>query len=294
MLLLALKEGLEGLTHRIAPHEILTFTKFLLLTAVILPVLPNQSFGRFQINPFKTWLVVVAVSTVSYGSYILLQATKGSGILLSAVLGGIYSSTATTVALAKRSATESQPHLFAGATLLASASMYLRLTILVGIFNWELLQKLAVPFLLLAAAAAIAGYLWSRRPDSSHEELQRQYQHGNPLEFRVAFFFAIVFLLIVVITKLSLSYLGSRGAYILAAIIGFTDVDPFIMGMTQAAGTTVQLGVSAGSIVLAAASNNVAKGFYAYVFGKRSGAAPQSLLLLLLLALVGLLPLLWI
>jgi hypothetical protein len=67
MLLLELKEVLEGLTRRVAPHEILTFTKFLLLTAVVLPVLPNQAFGRFQINPFKTWLVVAAVSTVSYG-----------------------------------------------------------------------------------------------------------------------------------------------------------------------------------------------------------------------------------
>jgi len=55
-------------------------------------VLPNQPFGQFQINPFKTWLVVVAVSTVSYGSYLLLRVTKESGILLSAVLGGIYSS----------------------------------------------------------------------------------------------------------------------------------------------------------------------------------------------------------
>jgi hypothetical protein len=76
MLLLALKEVLEGLTQRIEPHEILTFTKFLLLTAVILPVLPNQPFGPFLINPFKTWLVVVAVSAVSYGSYLLLRYSK--------------------------------------------------------------------------------------------------------------------------------------------------------------------------------------------------------------------------
>ncbi len=68
MLLLEFKVFLEALTTRIVPEEILTFTKFLLLTAVILPVLPNQAFGPFEINPFKTWLVVVAVSTVSYGS----------------------------------------------------------------------------------------------------------------------------------------------------------------------------------------------------------------------------------
>src|SRR5437016_4710688 len=111
MLLLELKAGLEGLTKRIAADEILTFTKFLLLTAVVLPVLPNQEFGPFQINPFRTWLVVVAVSAVSYSSYVIDRLTRGrGGIVLSAVLGGAYSSTATTLVLAKRAAHENRPH----------------------------------------------------------------------------------------------------------------------------------------------------------------------------------------
>jgi uncharacterized membrane protein (DUF4010 family) len=293
MLLLELKEVLEGLTRRVAPHEILTFTKFLLLTAVILPVLPNQPFGPFLINPFKTWLVVVAVSTVSYGSYLLLQVTKGSGIQLSAILGGIYSSTVTTVALAKRSTKETRPHLFSGSTLLASAFMYLRLTILIAIFNWHLLKLLFAPFVALAVAAAVTGFLWSRRPDGSSEEVHRQFEHENPLEMRAAFFFAGVFVLILVVTKLVLSYMGTRGAYVLGAVIGFADVDPFIMSMTQATGLTAQLNVSAGAIVLATASNNLAKGIYAYSFGSRS-AGRQSLFLLVMLTLAGLLPLLWL
>jgi uncharacterized membrane protein (DUF4010 family) len=294
MLLLELKEVLEGLSKRISPHEILTFTKFLLLTAVILPILPNQPFGRFQINPFKTWLIVVAVSTVSYGSYLLLQLTKGSGILLSAVLGGIYSSTATTVALAKRSAREeAHPHLLAGATLLASAAMYFRLTILVGIFSLDLLRLLALPFVLLAGAAAISGILYSRRPDDQSEEPRRQFQHENPLELRAALFFAGVFLLILIVTRAVITYLGNRGAYALGAVIGFADVDPFIMSMTQSTGSGAQLTVSAGAIILAAASNNLAKGCYAAFFGSRS-AGRKSLFLLVSLALAGLLPLIWI
>jgi uncharacterized membrane protein (DUF4010 family) len=293
MLLLELKEVLEGLTQRIAPHEILTFTKFLLLTAVILPILPNQPFGPFQINPFKTWLVVVAVSTVSYGSYLLLLATKGSGILLSAVLGGIYSSTATTVALAKRSTREEHPSLFAGATLLASAFMYLRITILVAIFNWQLMRLIALPFLFLALAAAAVGLLWARRPDGQPEKLQRQYQHENPLELRAAFFFAAIFLIILIATRYVFSYMGNRGAYVLGAVIGFADVDPFIMSLTQTAGLPAQLGVSAGAIVLAAASNNIAKGIYSYAFGSRR-TGRQGLILLALLAAAGLIPLLWL
>ena len=286
MLLLALKEFLEGLTRRIAPHEILTFTKFLLLTAVILPVLPNQPFGPFQINPFKTWLIVVVVSTISYASYLMLRVTRESGILLSAILGGIYSSTMTTVALAKRSTRDDYPHLFAGATLLASGFMYVRLTILVAIFSWSSLRMLFIPFLSLAALATIIGYIWSRRSADKSEKLRREFRHSNPLELRTAFFFAGIFLIVLTATKLALLHIGNKGAYALGIVLGFTDVDPFIMSMLQGAGSTTPLSVSAGAIMLATASNNLAKGFYAYFFGSRD-AGRQSLLLLAFLASLG-------
>jgi uncharacterized membrane protein (DUF4010 family) len=161
VLLLELKAALEGLTKRIAPEEILTFTKFLLLTAVILPVLPNQAFGTFAINPSKTWLVVVAVSAVSYGSYVIQKLTKGQGgVMLAALLGGAYSSTVTTVVFAKRAAREERPHLFAGGMLLASGVMYVRLAGLVTLFNRNLIATLGAPFAVLAAAGIGVGWLW--------------------------------------------------------------------------------------------------------------------------------------
>ena len=90
--LLELKVALEGFTKRVPGEEILTFTKFLLLSAVILPIVPNRTFGTFGFNPFKTWLVVVAVSAISYGSYLLQEWTQGrGGVLVSALLGGAYS-----------------------------------------------------------------------------------------------------------------------------------------------------------------------------------------------------------
>src|SRR6202166_5104232 len=120
MLLLELKEFLENLTAKIPAVEILTFTKFLLLTFVILPVLPNREYGPFAVNPFKAWLVVVAISGVSYGSYLLEKLSKGQGgVRLSAVLGGMYSSTFTTVAMAKKSRAIGTPHVYAGSILIA-------------------------------------------------------------------------------------------------------------------------------------------------------------------------------
>ncbi|HLK49728.1 MAG TPA: MgtC/SapB family protein [Bryobacteraceae bacterium] len=294
VLLLELKATLEGLTKRVPPEEIFTFTKFLLLTAVILPVLPNQEFGPFRINPAKTWLVVVAVSTVSYGSYVIQKVTKGQGgVLLAALLGGAYSSTVTTVVLAKRAARENRPHLFAGGTLIASGMMYLRLAGLVTLFNRSLMGMLGAPFLVLAALALGGGWLWTHLPDEHSGAVQREFEPKNPLEMRAALFFAGLFLAMLVATQLVVMYLGKAGVYSLGAIMGVSDVDPFIMGMTQAGGSTTPLTVAASAILIAAASNNVMKGVYAYSISDRK-TGRQSILFLAGLAIAGLVPLAWL
>ena len=294
LLLLELKTRLEKLASRAAPGEILTVAKFLLLSAVILPILPNQEFGRFHINPFKTWLVVVAVSTISYGSYILQKLTKErGGVVLAAFLGGAYSSTLTTVVMARRAAHEEHPHLFAGGILIASGVMYLRLVALLALFNRHLLSLLAIPFIALAALAIVVGWIWSRRPDANVEAVKRKFEPNNPLELMAAFFFAALFLAMVVATQLAVTYLGRAGVYILAAVMGVTDVDPFIMGMTQATGSLTPLKVAAGAVLIAAASNNLVKGIYAFSFADRK-TGTQSLILLMGLAALGLVPLFWV
>ncbi len=292
LLLLELKTFLERLATRIAPQEFLTFAKFLLLTAVILPILPNQEFGRFQLNPFKTWLVVVAVSTVSYGSYVLQKLTKEQGgVVLAALLGGAYSSTVVTVAMSRRAAREQRPHLFAGGILIASGVMYLRLTALLLLFNRQLGRMLMPSFLVLAAIAIATGWLWSRRPDAVSTQIKREFEPPNPLELRAAFLFAAFFLAMVITTQLVTTYLGHAAVKILAAIMGVTDVDPFIMGMTQAAGSLTPFNVAAGAVLIAAASNNLVKGIYSFCLADRK-TGTQSLPLLVALAAAGLVPLL--
>jgi uncharacterized membrane protein (DUF4010 family) len=294
MMLLELKTALEGLTKRVPPEEIFTFTKFLLLTAVILPVLPNQSFGPFAINPAKVWLVVVAVSTISYGSYVIQKLTKGQGgVLLAALLGGLYSSTVTTVVLARRAARENRPHLFSGITLVTSGMMYLRLAGLVAIFSPALIAVLGVPFLALAGAAIVAGWLWSRMQDQRAGEVVREFEPGNPLELRAALMFALLFVAVLIATHLAVKYLGQTGVYSLAALMGVTDVDPFIMGMTDAAGKATGVNVAAISILIAAASNNLVKGIYAYSMSDRK-TGRLSLALLVALAAAGLTPVIWL
>lgn len=291
MLLLELKAALEGVAKRIPPEEILTFTKFLLLTAVILPILPRQDMGAFHVNPFRTWLVVVAVSAVSYGSYVLQTVTKGrGGVIHAAVLGGAYSSTVTTVVISKRASQAERPHLFSGGILIASGVMYLRLALLVGLFNRALLARLAPAFLALAVLGIVGGWLWSRRPDVSSEAIQRQFMPKNPLELSAAFLFALLFLVLLVVTQFVLLHFGRGGVYTLAAIMGVTDVDPFILGLAH--GTATPLPLAAAGILIAAASNNFVKGIYAHVFADRQ-TGRQSAGLLWSLAVCGILPLLW-
>ena len=294
ILLLELKSALENLTKRIAPEEILTFGKFLLLTAVILPVLPNQPMGPFQINPFRTWLVVVAVSAISYASYVIGRLTKGQGsILLAAILGGAYSSTVTTIVMARRAAREDRPHLFSGGTLMASGMMYLRIGVLLLIFNRNLLEKLAPSFGVLALLGLLGGWLWSRIPDSDARPLRPEFQPKNPLELGAAFLFGLIFVGMLIATHYAVTYLGQAGLYSLAAVMGVTDVDPFILGVTQSAGAATPLAGAAGAILIAAASNNLVKGIYAFVLSGRKTGIP-SLALLGGLTVAGLMPLVWL
>jgi len=290
--LLELKAALESLARRMPGDEILTIAKFLLLTAVILPIVPNQTFGTFGFNPFKTWLVVVAVSAISYGSYLLQIWTGGrGGVLLAALLGGAYSSTLTTVVLAKRSRMQARPHLYAGSMLVASGVMYLRLLALLGIFNRELLYRLGLPFLLLAVVGLLGGWLWTRLVDQGGAKAEQSFQPKNPLELGAAFLFAAVFVGLLFITHLALLYLGRAGLFALAGLMGVTDVDPFILSLADSASVLTPVALAGSAIVIAAASNNLIKGIYAYGFGDRR-TGKQGFALLTVLALAGLLPLL--
>jgi len=275
-----------------APDDILTFAKFLLLTAVVLPLLPDAELTPFALNPYKIWLIVAAVSGISYGSYVLQRLTQQrSGALLTAILGGTYSSTATTIALARQSASAGRPRLYAGAILLASGVMYARLGLLLLLFNRGLFELLALPFALLAGTAAAAGFLWSRaEADAGPLPAPAPATPRNPLELGTALLFAAIFVAMLAATRYVADHLGSAGLYALAALMGIADVDPFTMGLTQSSPVPTPLAVASAGVLIAASANNAAKGLYAFALG-RGAAGRQSLALLIALAALGLLPL---
>ena len=113
------------------------------------------------------------------------------------------------------------------------------------------------------------------------------------LEIGAALLFALLFLAILVVTHLAVAYLGRAGLYALAAVMGVTDVDPFVMGMTQAGGGATPLASAGAAILIATSSNNLVKGIYAYAVSDRKTGV-MSLTLLIVLAMAGLVPLAWI
>lgn len=285
VLLLELKTALENLSRRLPGEEILPFAKFLLLTAVILPIVPNRTFGSFGFNPFKAWLIVVAASGISYGSYLLQHASHGrESIFLSAVLGGAYSSTVTTVILAKRARDAHSPRLFSGSMLIASGMMYVRLLVLLALFNRGLAATLLWPFLIAGMTGLAFGWYWARTPASGRKGARENLQIKNPLELSAAFFFAAMFAALLAASHYVIARFGRGGIYGLAAISGTVDVDPFILGMTQSGQPSM---LAARAIAIAASSNNLMKGIYAFGFADRRTGS-EALALLSALALLGL------
>lgn len=274
LLLHELHFWLKDLARKIDPDEILTFAKFLLLSVVVLPMLPNVPLSQFEINPFKTWVVVVTVSSISYLSYVLQKLTKDRmGIVLPAILAGTYSSTAATVVLAKKSKADNRPHYFSGAIVLASSTMYVRVLIFVWIFNASLAQILSPYLVFLALFSAAMGAICLRLKDPSQVQVVRHKGLKNPLEVQTAFAFAFVYIGIRIVTDLMSAQLGRSALFGLSAVMGLVDIDPFILsisqGMTQRAAHHPTETTAAAAILLATASNNFLKGAYGMFFADR-------------------------
>ena len=286
VILLQEKMRLEALATRLPAEELRTLLRFLLLTGVILPTVPNQAYTRFHINPFTIWLVVVAVSGISYVSYLLqVHWKRGPGLLVAGLLGGAYSSTVTTVVLARKSKEARYPDLgYVGPMVAATGMMYLRLLVLMALFAPSLARPLTFLFAGLGGFTILLGLVLGRahlhRGGTKQQSMVGE-RVGNPLELTSAFTFAGIFLAVLVVTRLVAERFGGTGVLIMAAVMGAADVDPFILGLTQY--TTLDLGTAALAVVVAAATNNLMKGVYAAAFGTRR----VGRLTLLILSLIG-------
>ena len=288
VLLLTAREKLHGFARRLEVGEIVTAGKFLILTGLVLPFLPSEPVTTLTtITPHQVWLAVLAVCTVSYASYLVQRyVAPREGGLWTAVLGGMYSSTATTVVLARRAGAASGQvaHAQIG-IILATAIMYLRVLMVVAIFDRGLAIALAPSLIGLAVFGLVLAALWywmSRAPSGSHSAAEAP---ANPLELSAALIFATLFVVVSLAAAWVRSRFGAAGLYGLAAIVGLTDIDPFVLSIASGGAAPLPASTAVPAILIAASSNNVLKAIYTAGFaGSRAALPPAAMLSLLALA----------
>jgi len=281
------KQRLRELSERLNGEELETLGKMVLLSAVILPLLPHGKIGAvLPLSPFEIWAAVVIVSAISYGGYLAQNYFfREKGYLITGVIGGLYSSTATTVVLSRKAAELGNTPLLTASIVAASAMMYLRLTVIAAIFYPKVALALLLPFGGFAAVggAVAALYAFGKKVDVSESAAV----DTNPLEFGTAFLFALLFMAMMALTQVVTAHFGTEGLRLLSLVVGFTDIDPFVLSIL-----TGQYGVESNVIVsavmIAAGSNNFLKALYALWFGGvAAGKTAAFWLFLLSAATVG-------
>ena len=256
---LALRSVLVKLVRRIEREDIYATLQFAVVSAVILPLLPNATYGPLDvINPFQIWLMVVFVSTVSFSGYI---ANKILGIersvWLSGLLGGIVSSTAATLSFSQRSKEETSlsRHLAMG-IMLSCTVMYLRVLIEIVAFNPEFAAEAWWPLLILAGLGFAGGcYLWWAARSKTIEASK----FDNPFRLKPAFQIGLIFGLVLFVTKAATVTLGETGILAASSIAGLAKIDPIALSLAQLAGRDVSYQIATQSLLLAVTANLLGK-----------------------------------
>jgi uncharacterized membrane protein (DUF4010 family) len=235
-LLLALKDWLHRLASHIASTDVEAALKFSIVTVIILPLLPNRTFGPppFNIiNPFILWLMVVLICGLNFVSYLLVKVMdKEQGLGLTGLLGGLVSSTALTLGFAQRSRNSSAPtHALALGILISWTVMFVRMIVIVWVVNPSLGRHLLLGVGLLALISVVISLVLWRQASSG--ETGTVVSGENPFELGQAIKFGLLFGIIMVMAKVAEIYLGQRGLYLAGAVGGLADVDAVALSMAQ-------------------------------------------------------------
>ncbi len=272
--ILSLKLEMQTFVRRITREDVYATLKFAVITAIVLPVLPNETFGPPPLdvlNPRKICLMVVFISGISFLGYVLIKVVGSrQGIGLTGLLGGLASSTAVTLSFSQRSQTQSNlARPFALGITLAWMMMFLRVVAEVAALNAALLKVLWLPMAASAAVGLAYGlYLYlSQRTDE-----EGGVNFANPFELGPAIKFGLLYAAILLVSKAAQTYLGDTGVYLSSVAAGLTDVDAITLSLAELGGQAdgVSLSIAAQAIVLAAMSNTVVKGGIVLATGSTS------------------------
>jgi len=288
MLMLYLKSYMENISGKIGQEDILALLKFAIITFVILPVfepgfsillkdIAGENLALYEnypalaemplVTPRNVWLMVVLISGIGFTGYIAIKFLGSrKGIGLTGFLGGLVSSTATTITFARRSTTEKKLSLsFSLAVLLACSTMFPRVLVEVAVVNPSLLKHLAVTM----GAMALTGFsvcfvIWKITGREKTDDVPL----ANPFNIMPAVKFGFLYAVIILLTRLAGVVAGDSGVYMVSILSGMTDVDAITLTMSNLSKQDPsKLSQAAVSVTLAAFSNTIMKGIMAFIIG---------------------------
>lgn len=312
--LLGFKKEIHHSLAQLNRAELLATLQLLLIAMVALPLLPNQALGPWNaINPRTVGLLVMLITATAYGGYFAVRLLgERTGLLLTAMLGGLVSSTAVTVAFSRMHKTEKVSPMLLGAGIsLAAGTMAVRLLVVVGIVNANLLRSLVPPITCMALVPLVATWIITQRlsrlsdrslpaPKLQPSELQPASQKlaipkqatppepvklGNPIDLKSALLYSVGLTLLLVLVRAAEAWLGASGIYLLSALSGIADVDAVSLSLAASANNGLSPKVAAQGILLAVAVNTLVKAGIVIAIGGWQLARWSTTILLLSLSL---------
>lgn len=268
--MIGLKQPIHAWTRAFTVEDIRATLQFIAITGVVMPLVPNQNLGPYDaFNPYATWLMVVLISGLGFAGYIMMRLLGAkAGISITGLVGGLASSTATTLAFSRRS--RDDPALsvsYALAVVVACTVMLARILVMVGVINRQLAFSLIVPFALMALPGlGFALWVWLfKRPTENDVATPRLH---NPLSLGIAIKFGVIYAAVALLVKAATHYQLRGGLLPLSFLSGLTDMDAISLLMANSRNdATVEAALATQSVILAAIGNSVLKAGFALTLG---------------------------
>ena len=293
-ILLFLKPTLSGFVERLGAKDTRAIMQFAALSLVILPVLPDQSYGPYQVlNPREIWTMVVLIVGLSLSAYFIYKWTSEKlGTIAGGILGGLISSTATTVTYAKRTDNDQKVGRLAALVIfIASTVSFVRVLIEVGIVIPGELGMIGPPIaaVLLFMVAICVGFFFF----TQHKEQDHLPEPDNPAQLQSALIFGALYAVIIFAVAAAKDWLGDSGLYAVSIVSGLTDVDAITLSLSNTIkGGGLEAAQGWKLILIAALSNMVFKAGLAIGLGSRRLA--KYVIVLTVLTLAGGLLVVWL
>ena len=285
--LLGLKPLLHHWVEQMAQRELYAIFQMLLISVVLLPVLPDQGYGPWQaLNPYEIWWLVVLIAGISFVGYFAVRiAGSRRGIVLTSLFGGLASSTAVTLSLARLGKQNlTAQSLLAAGVILAAGTMFPRMLLEVSVVNRALLPSLSTPLIGMMVTSYLAVPLLLI--SSGREGQVRAVAIKNPFELLPALKFGLLLVVVMLAVQGFQQWFGDSGLFAVAAISGITDVDAITLSVARLARGELAGTVAVQAIVIAACVNTLIKGLIV-TFICRSTMAWQVMTAFILTVITG-------